>query len=143
MGANGDAHTGLKWYLPATPGNDDLCAPCPNGMICDGLNFRKPTTTTTTTTTRLRRTTATKTTKTTTTAAAITTTKRVNVPKTCVSVGDPHLTTFDGARFDSHAVGWKTLYAKGNLKIELEQAKFKTSGAGVAVNRAVWYSTNG
>merc|ERR1712003_568268 len=48
--ANGDAHTGLKWYLPATPGNDDLCAPCPNGMICDGLNFRKPTTTTTTTT---------------------------------------------------------------------------------------------
>jgi hypothetical protein len=128
-------------------------------MICDGLNFRKPTTTTTaatttttttatttatttTTTTRLRRTTATKTTKTT-TPAAITTTKRVNVPKTCVSVGDPHLTTFDGARFDSHAVGWKTLYAKGNLKIELEQAKFKTSGAGVAVNRAVRYSTNG
>merc|ERR1712187_841287 len=47
----------------------------------------------TTATTRLRRTTATKTTKTTTTAAAITTTKRVNVPKTCVSVGDPHLTT--------------------------------------------------
>merc|ERR550532_357132 len=122
-------------------------------MICDGLNFRKPTTTTTTTTTttattttttttRLRCTTATKTTKTT-TPAAITTTKRVNVPKTCVSVGDPHLKTFDGARFDSHAVGWKTLYAKGNLKIELEQAKFKTSGTGVAVNRAVRYSTNG
>jgi len=45
--------------------------------------------------------------------------------------------------FDSHAVGWKTLYAKGNLKIELEQAKFKTGGVGVAVNRAVRYSTNG
>merc|ERR1739848_848359 len=278
--ANGDAHTGLKWYLPATPG-DDLCAPCPNGMICDGLNFRKPTTTTvtttptsttskpgwmlgepgqscssvcasvkdvckdsrlsalkdqpnavkaafadagfpcrvfkhscstgnhcakwgapyihkdsvanlvcnapgtgdavatcaqvpsdrwhrrlcpcgngqptkttkpvttpspapkttTTTTTRLRRTTATKTTKTTTTGAITTT--RVKVPKTCYSVGDPHLKTFDGVAFDSHAVGWKTLYAKGNLKIELEQAKFKTGGVGVAVNRAVRYSTNG
>merc|ERR1739848_884817 len=96
-----------------------------NGMICDGLNFRKPTTTT-----------ATKTTTTVTTA-------RVKVPKTCYSVGDPHLKKFDGVAFDSHAVGWKTLYAKGNLKIELEQAKFKTGGVGVAVNRAVRYSTNG
>jgi len=78
-------------------------------------------------------------TKTTTTA----TTARAKVPKTCYSVGDPHLKKFDGVAFDSHAVGWKTLYAKGNLKTELEQAKFKNSGVGVAVNRAVRYSTNG
>jgi len=42
--ANGDAHTGPKWYLPATPGNSE-CASCPNGMVCDGLNLRMPTTT--------------------------------------------------------------------------------------------------
>merc|ERR1712003_231792 len=62
-------------------------------------------------------------------------------PKTCYSVGDPHLKKFNGAKFDSHSVGWKTLYAKGNLNIQLEQAKWNTRG--VAVNRAVRYSTDG
>ena len=47
---DGDAHTGLKWYLPLNPG-DDACAACPPGMTCDGLNFYKITATTTTTTT--------------------------------------------------------------------------------------------
>jgi len=69
------------------------------------------------------------------------TTKPPKIPKTCYSVGDPHLKRFDGVPFDSHAVGWKTLFAKGNLKIQLEQAKWNTRG--VAVNRAVRYSTNG
>jgi hypothetical protein len=69
------------------------------------------------------------------------TTKPPKIPKTCYSVGDPHLKQFNGATFDSHSVGWKTLYAKGNLKIQLEQAKWNTRG--VAVNRAVRYSTNG
>merc|ERR1739848_264838 len=96
-----------------------------NGMICDGLNFRKPTTTTATKTT------------------ATTTTTGVKVPKTCYSVGDPHLKRFNGVAFDSHAVGWKTLYAQANLKIEAEQAKWKSSAVGVAVNRAVRYSTDG
>jgi len=55
-------------------------------------------------------------------------------------VGDPHLKKFDGFRFDSHSEGWKTLYAKGKLVIQLEQAKWNTR---VAINRAVRYSTNG
>merc|ERR1712176_126198 len=69
------------------------------------------------------------------------TTKPPKLPKTCYSVGDPHLKQFNGATFDSHQVGWKTLYAKGELKIQLEQAKWNTRG--VAINRAVRYSTNG
>jgi len=69
------------------------------------------------------------------------TTKPPKIPKTCYSLGDPHLKQFNGVTFDSHAAGWKTLYAKGNLKIQLEQAKWNTRG--VAVNRAVRYSTNG
>jgi len=55
-------------------------------------------------------------------------------------VGDPHLQKFDGSRFDSHAEGWKTLYAKDQLVIQLEQAKWNTR---VAINRAVRYSTDG
>merc|ERR1712187_633034 len=41
-----------------------------------------------------------------------------------------------------HAIGWKTLYAKGSLKIDLEQAAWKKTG-GATVNRAVRYSTDG
>ena len=61
-------------------------------------------------------------------------------PKTCYSVGDPHLRKFDGFAFDSHAEGWKTLYAKDDLVIQLQQAKWN---ARVAINRAVRFSTNG
>jgi len=133
--ANGDAHTGLKWYLPASPG-DNLCAPCPNGMICDGLNFRKPTTTTTTTTPK----------PTTTTKKAPATTKKAlttTVPKTCYSVGDPHFSSFAGVRFDNHVVGWQTLYEKGELKIEAQQAKWRAGTTGVAINRAYRVTHNG
>merc|ERR1712187_891061 len=61
----------------------------------------------------------------------------------CYSVGDPHLRKFDGTRFDTHVNGWKTLYAKGELRIELEQATWRSTPGGVAVNRAVRYSTDG
>ena len=37
---NGDKYMGVKWYLPATPGGS-TCAPCLDGMVCDGLNFFK------------------------------------------------------------------------------------------------------
>ena len=54
---NGDEYTGPKWYLPLGVGHDE-CAPCPDGMTCDGLNFKIAastavvTTTTTTTVTK-------------------------------------------------------------------------------------------
>jgi len=79
---------------------------------------------------------------TTTTATTTTIPTRAPPAKTCYSVGDPHLKKFDGTAFDSHATGWKTLYAKGDLKIDLEQATWRTTG-GVAINRAVRYSTDG
>jgi len=62
---------------------------------------------------------------TTTTAAPSPTSARVVPPnaQTCYSVGDPHMSSFDNVRFDTHAVGWQTLYEKGDLKIEAEQAK--------------------
>jgi len=44
--------------------------------------------------------------------------------------------------FTSHAVGTKTLFAKGNLRIDLEQAAWKKTGGGT-INRQVKYSTNG
>merc|ERR1719181_1459667 len=94
-------------------------------MICDGLNFRKPTTTTTTTSTK---------------AAPVTTTAPV---KTCKSVGDPHVYPFVKAQFDTHLAGWTTLYKKGNLVIAAEQKVWSTSNQGVAINRAVRYSTDG
>merc|ERR1711959_528792 len=63
--------------------------------------------------------------------------------KTCYSVGDPHLSSFAGARFDSHVAGWQTLYAKGQLKIEAEQAKWRSGNTGVAINRAYRVTYNG
>merc|ERR1712036_68783 len=39
--------------------------------------------------------------------------------------------------------GWKTLYAKGSLHIQVEQATWRKTGGGVAINRAVRYSTDG
>ena len=63
--------------------------------------------------------------------------------RTCSSVGDPHLTTFTGRRFDNHVAGWTVLYKKGSLEIQVEQAKWRNTGVGVAINRAVRYSTDG
>merc|ERR1712048_1547111 len=66
----------------------------------------------------------------------------------CHSVGDPHVKRFDGSEFDAHKVGWKVLYEKDDLIIELEQVKAKIPAkyeipSGPAVNRAMRYSTNG
>jgi hypothetical protein len=63
--------------------------------------------------------------------------------QTCYSVGDPHVQMFNGAKFDTHTNGWKTLYAKGSLHIQVEQATWRKTGGGVAINRAVRYSTDG
>merc|ERR1711959_231018 len=63
--------------------------------------------------------------------------------KTCYSVGDPHLSSFAGVRFDNHAVGWQTLYEKGELKIEAQQAKWRAGNTGVAINRAYRVTYNG
>merc|ERR1712110_810165 len=41
------------------------------------------------------------------------------------------------------AVGWQTLYAKGQLKIEAEQAKWRAGTTGVAINRAYRVTHNG
>merc|ERR1712187_153942 len=97
--ANGDFERGHKWYLPAspTPGatvtatGADLCAPCPNGMECDGLNFKIGATTTTTTTT----TTAKKTTTTpSTTTTPGTTTAKKTTPSTASTL-ETSITTLD------------------------------------------------
>ena len=42
---DGERYTGDKWYLPASPG-DGACAPCPEGMTCDGVHFMIQATTT-------------------------------------------------------------------------------------------------
>merc|ERR1711959_853015 len=63
--------------------------------------------------------------------------------KTCYSVGDPHLSSFAGVRFDNHAVGWQTLYEMGQLKIEAQQAKWRAGNTGVAINRAYRVTHNG
>merc|ERR1711939_774978 len=101
----------------------------------------EPEPTPTTTPTTAATTTTTPTTTTTTTIAS-TTTAAAKTPKICYSVGDPHVRKFNGFAFDSHAEGWKTLYAKDDLVIELEQAKWSTNTR-AAINRAVRFSTNG
>jgi len=60
----------------------------------------------------------------------------------CSSYLDPHIFKFDGTMFETHAIGWKTLYAKGNLQIDLKQAPWKHNGR-ATVNSAVRYSTDG
>jgi len=76
-------------------------------------------------------------------ATTTTTTPPPPPEQICWSVGDPHVKQFDGTLFDTHANGWRTLYGKGDLKIEVEQATFGHTPGGVAVNRAVRYSTDG
>jgi hypothetical protein len=114
---------------------------------------------TTTTTTTTKKAVATTTTKETTAAPTTTTTKKApattvprkplvtrpskRVTKTCYSVGDPHLSSFAGARFDNHAVGWQILYEMGELKIEAQQAKWRAGNTGVAINRAYRVTYNG
>jgi len=63
--------------------------------------------------------------------------------KTCYSVGDPHVQTFAGGLFDTHNVGWKPFYAKGNLVIELNQQTQIPDSGGATVNIAIRYSTDG
>jgi hypothetical protein len=112
----------------------------------------QPVTTTTTITTTKKALVTTTTKETTAAAATKTTTKKApatTVPrkplvtltskratKTCYSVGDPHLSSFAGVRFDNHGVGWQILYEMGELKIEAQQAKWRTGNTGVAINRA-------
>merc|ERR1712226_982292 len=63
--------------------------------------------------------------------------------KTCKSVGDPHVYPFEKTRFDTHLPGWVTLYKKGKLIIDAEQKVWASNNQGVAINRAVRYSTDG
>merc|ERR1712226_875977 len=63
--------------------------------------------------------------------------------KTCKSVGDPHVYPFEKTRFDTHRPGWVTLYKKGKLIIDAEQKVWASNNQGVAINRAVRYSTDG
>ena len=60
--------------------------------------------------------------------------------KICYSVGDPHIQTFEGDSFDTHQNGWKLLYSKGKLKIELEQALWNPGVSNASINKAVRYS---
>merc|ERR1712080_232417 len=59
------------------------------------------------------------------------------------SVGDPHVKTFVGGLFDTHRVGWKPFYAKGNLVIELNQQTQIPNSGGATINSAIRYSTDG
>jgi len=75
---------------------------------------------------------------------------KIPVPKpvkTCYSVGDPHFKTFAGAVFDSHNPGWKPMYSKGDLQIELNQLQFVKNrpvpNNGPAVNAAIKYTVDG
>merc|ERR1711959_580401 len=64
--------------------------------------------------------------------------------KTCYSVGDPHVKTFVGGLFDTHRVGWKPFYAKGNLVIELnQQTQLPNNPGGATINSAIRYSIDG
>jgi hypothetical protein len=65
------------------------------------------------------------------------------VVKTCKSVGDPHVYPFEKARFDTHLAGWVTLFKKDKLVIDAEQNVWAANNVGVAINRAVRYSTDG
>merc|ERR1739848_585487 len=80
----------------------------------------------------------------------ILTCNKIPVPKpvkTCYSVGDPHFKTFAGAVFDSHNPGWKPMYSKGDLQIELNQLQFVKNrpvpNNGPAVNAAIKYTVDG
>jgi hypothetical protein len=65
------------------------------------------------------------------------------IVKTCKSVGDPHVYPFEKARFDTHLAGWVTLFKKDKLVIDAEQKVWAANNVGVAINRAVRYSTDG
>ena len=58
--------------------------------------------------------------------------------KTCRSTGDPHFTSFGGATFNFHGLGWNLLYEKGDLKVEARHEKLPgTSTSTIALNAAV------
>ena len=64
--------------------------------------------------------------------------------RTCYSIGDPHFKTLLGQYFDSHALGWKTMYSNGDFQIDLKQVKWHRDAVySVAVNDAIKYTTDG
>jgi len=63
-------------------------------------------------------------------------------PKTCSSVGDPHLESHYGILYDNHQSGWTALFDAEGIKIETEQV-FLSGSTNVMFNRGWRVSENG
>mmetsp|Transcript_16541 Transcript_16541/g.24403 ORF Transcript_16541/g.24403 Transcript_16541/m.24403 type:complete len:794 (+) Transcript_16541:280-2661(+) len=63
-------------------------------------------------------------------------------PKTCSSVGDPHLESHYGILYDNHQSGWTALFDAEGIKIETEQV-FLSGSTNVMFNRGWRVTENG